>query len=84
MPFVQCQDGLGLVPVGQHDEGGICQSERQITVALDHCPSPDQIVYSQRRQLVGTRGKLAEQGQLGIYPGKLCREVVQFGQDKRR
>ena len=84
VPFVQRRDGVGAVPVGQHDQRSVGQAQRKVPVALHDGTCPDQIVEAELRQLVRARGQFRQQSRFGVHTGEPGGEVVQFGQYQRR
>ncbi len=82
--FVQRGDGFGLVSVSEDDEGGVGEDEKQVSIPLRDCPSPDEVDTVERRQLLRSRRLLRQHRQFGIITSDARCEAIEFGEHEGR
>ncbi len=82
MTFVQRQNLLNAIAVGEHDKGCVSKSDSQVCITRNHFSSSVNVLSIEWSQAVGLSRYFIEKLELDIHVCKFCDEVIQLAQDK--
>ena len=83
MPLVQRQHVTRPVPLREHDDGGVRQTDRQVRVTPHDLDRGDNVVSPERFQPVGAPRDLVQERQLCFRIDLRGKQIVQLGKDER-
>ena len=82
--FVECQQIVGAISLGEHDQGCVGETDVQVSVPLYEAPRRVHIVSAERGQHVRAAGHLIQQPQLSVDADPGREQVVQLSQNEWR